>query len=775
LQRIMILLFLLVFAATCASSAPAKKKDTDDYVSLRISVRVNGQFTGNSKQVSDDGSSIRTYQDSYTTSYTSTAKWKVIDLDQADDVAVLELVSDHYNVSGSGQGAMNSIQKSKWYGSYTNGKRKEGWQTETSSSNWIYKFPTDSKPFPAQIRLHKRAKTFRIELNAVGPETPEAVGKTVMEFHNPEYNDSKVLDSPTASNLGGAMGTMSQIVAIPLDKNEKRLTGKFDPEKPYAVSGTALYNASESPMYKQMIDSLAASLGQGGSVNGNGNLYVSYTLAWNCEPEDVDAILVPNGSYESWLPEASTSGNDPGNTIVFDVKLVDKNTGKEPEDKTAYFQCDLSDVSKEPGSCMNSSSKGTEPDLKMLSADNPDMETVSPDGQSATSKKKLKSGALSISCYDGAAYGRLKVEAHLDDGRVVLAHLEGKSGGMDVTIPYDDNNNKIADAWEDSKGVKGKSPSADDDEQPLGDHDNGDGLTIWEEYRGFMEDGNYIRTDPKKKDFFICDTIGGKSKKAIDRFKALTKLDVHDKLTVEELDVSRVINRNHSGDAPHVVDQHGIIVETWGTKGTCMAAGGPGTPKSITQVLIDSTLRDTATRKLSGGGTKTYDYFEPTVAHELLHCCNVWHHGQVDNQVFWHAETVAGVTDLYEYANEEDSGHPENGTKITAYVESGLAILLATDPFWANPRSIWMGEKQGQHSGVEDCVMRYDCSDGYERSAASRYYLQVDREPVGEGLCTSAKGTGVNAADRAPRPRYGDAAADKGDCVDQICVNDLYH
>jgi hypothetical protein len=134
-------------------------------------------------------------------------------------------------------------------------------------------------------------------------------------------------------------------------------------------------------------------------------------------------VIVPFSDYNAWLPEASTSGNDPGNTIIFEVKLIDKKTGKEPKDETAYFQCDLLEVSKEPGACMKSPSKGTEPDLKILPTDNPDMETVAPDGQSAKSKEKIKKCDLSVSSFDGGAYGKLKIMAHLNDGRTILAHL----------------------------------------------------------------------------------------------------------------------------------------------------------------------------------------------------------------------------------------------------------------------------------------------------------------------------------------------------------------
>ena len=41
-------------------------------------------------------------------------------------------------------------------------------------------------------------------------------------------------------------------------------------------------------------------------------------------------------------------------------------------------------------------------------------------------------------------------------------------------------------------------------------------------------------------------------------------------------------------------------------------------------------------------------------------------------------------------------------------------------------------------------------------------------------LCTSGAGTGVNDASHKPQPRYGDAAAGRGNCRDQIRVSDKY-
>jgi len=86
-----------------AFGAAPKDKENNDYVSLRISARVFGQFTGRYSEASEELSINKVHLDSYTTSYTTVTKWKVIDLDQPDDVAVLELVSDRPQVWGPGR------------------------------------------------------------------------------------------------------------------------------------------------------------------------------------------------------------------------------------------------------------------------------------------------------------------------------------------------------------------------------------------------------------------------------------------------------------------------------------------------------------------------------------------------------------------------------------------------------------------------------------------------------------------------------------------------
>jgi len=495
-------------------------------------------------------------------------------------------------------------------------------------------------------------------------------------------------------------------------------------------------------------------------------------------PSNVDAVIKvikPKGDYKGWQPWASTKQGQAGNSIAFDVELKDKKTGEPPGDKTAWFEFTLLDTTQEPGSCMNSPWADAEPDLKILKANNTQLASVGGDGQSAKSRDGLTSSPITVSCFDGGARGRLEVVAHLDDDTEVTAHM-AEDGTTDVSLPYDVDGNRIADAWEQQNDVVGKDEASDDDDQPQGNFFNGDGLTLWEEYRGFLQEGKHIRTDPHKKDLFICDTMGGRVKAAIARFEALTKIAVHARLTRDELSDWRVINRNHA-EGPHVVDQHGLL--TWPSTGTgsCEAVGGPGTPKTCREVRLDTAIANTQQGRGSGAA-KTYPLFVPCVVHELLHCCNVWHHGESDEhgQVWWRANAVDGKTSIYEYADAEDVGHTDRGQAVTVLDESTGKAFLPTDEYWRTAHYVWLGMHQGQHSGYEDCVMRYCCSDAYG-SGLVRYYLQwFGWEPVGQNICTSPAGTGVNAPDRKPKSRYGDADEEnrRGNCTDQICVNDRY-
>ncbi len=493
---------------------------------------------------------------------------------------------------------------------------------------------------------------------------------------------------------------------------------------------------------------------------------VVWTLRYGHPP--VDAVIKPQADYKTWLPEASTTQGEAAKFLTFSVDLKDKKTGDTPKEITASFDVKLLGTSKEPGSCMNSPWTDTEPDLKLRKDDNPDLSDVAPDGQSGSTKDKLTSINVYVSCFDGGAYGQLQVIAHLSDGTDVTAYLEG-SGEQQVSIPYDEDGDHIADAWQKDKGVVGKAPDSDDNDEGLspGNPNKGDGLTLWEEYRGFLEDGKWDHADPKKLNFFICDTAGGEVTAGISWFENISKLKVHSHLTPEELGTSRIINRNHA-EGPHKTDQHGVLIKP-SAGGSYSTVGGPGTPGMIEAVIVDPNPLG----YIADEGTRHWTVWDQ-VARELLQCCDVKYHGEAGYRLVWwwaRKAMVGGgdwVTRIYEYSTRPDPASGGLGQQVIVLGENRRPF----DPDWfTSPVGAMLGIKGGLHSGSDTCVMRWFDADGYEGPGNVRYWLQDDPEKRESFyLCTSPEGTGVNAASHTPQSRYGNAT--HGDCADQIRVKD---
>jgi len=87
-----------------------------------------------------------------------------------------------------------------------------------------------------------------------------------------------------------------------------------------------------------------------------------------------------------------------------------------------------------------------------------------------------------------------------------------------------------------------------------------------------------------------------------------------------------------------------------------------------------------------------------------------------------------------------------------------------------------VGIDHGEHSGAEDCLMRYYFAKYYESKKPAtignkQYYLIGEgTEHTGMEICHDKTGTGVNAPGHKPQSRYSDAA--HGDCASHICPND---
>jgi hypothetical protein len=545
------------------------------------------------------------------------------------------------------------------------------------------------------------------------------------------------------------------------------------------------------------------------------SVQATYSFSFNQEPEEVDAIMIPqpdaNPPYEQWMPAGGADEDTPGNTITVNVVLQKKGQpGSAPTEK-AQFKFELGNVSHEPGVSgnwpPNPKSKDGQypPDLKIDPAINPTLKVAS-DGQSADSPKGLQQSQITITSYDWAAYGKLKVTATLDDGNQTVAYVQagpnvkGGPGVTALTIPQDDNGNFIADALDRQLGFGGGSeapsgppsppiaaitlpffttltswaawlapqaqpsqpgvapdPDSDDDSSPTGDGTPGDGLSYFEEARGFNIQGQHKYTDPRKKDLFVFNPAGLDLSLFV-RSSGITVWQVAKNEFCEDCDQEspnhNVINHvGQTGGHHRLGNVHVVVIETvepteTEAAGNTAGESNEGSPPGGCGEGI---------RMVAGalsGVPNAQSQLLQNVAHELAHCANVRHHGDTD----YYATRVTYVSNNKPVSNA-DLGLPNDA------------------PF------IRVAAPKGEESGRQECIMRYNRASAlYEHPGGSikwNKFLPSGRvsfdftfgemykpwELPGTIFCDSQKGTG--AAGR----KAGNAT--RGNCKGEFCVNDI--
>ncbi|MEW6405816.1 MAG: hypothetical protein AB1649_28835, partial [Chloroflexota bacterium] len=215
--------------------------------------------------------------------------------------------------------------------------------------------------------------------------------------------------------------------------------------------------------------------------------------------------------------------------------------------------------------------------------------------------------------------------------------------------------------------------------------------------------------------------------------------------------------------------------------------------------------------------------FNNIIVHELLHSVGVYHHGGGDHEadfsyvpasykgnnrgepVLWMQNRWMKTTDAWNrdidvleemtgvnWAKRISPAMDFNLDRICADNASTLEVPPGTKFADLDRRlqelvmnlddnfKLQIGVQHGEHSGNEQCPMRYCIADVYKPKGSMQretYYLvPKGTENIGVEICKDPKGTGVNDSERKPRSRYGDAYDTLkyyyGNCAGQICVND---
>jgi hypothetical protein len=143
-----------------------------------------------------------------------------------------------------------------------------------------------------------------------------------------------------------------------------------------------------------------------------------------------------------------------------------------------------------------------------------------------------------VQATDTGAYGRLYAQSQ----ELGLNATYERTGQLFVDVPRDDDENHIAYAWEKAQHILGERLAANSDaeDQPFPDNKKGDGISLYDQYRGFivrLDDGKgnpiklHQRIDLKSKNLFVMikedDQAAALLRTAVEQFGAITGFAIH--------------------------------------------------------------------------------------------------------------------------------------------------------------------------------------------------------------------------------------------------------
>ncbi|MCD4721181.1 MAG: hypothetical protein K8S13_15175 [Desulfobacula sp.] len=482
---------------------------------------------------------------------------------------------------------------------------------------------------------------------------------------------------------------------------------------------------------------------------------------------------------EDWRPK----GGDESNIISIRAYIEEK-------EEKGIFKFILSEISKEKGIALN---KGDEDSLdfefeKNQAGFRQPIETS--DGWEIESENKQVEASVSIMAKDYGAWAKLKAQIQVAG---VWHDCKTDEGKTYVTVPYDKDEDHIADFWEKKYTIYSEPASADNDKEPrdVGDPaEPGDGFSNYEEYRGFFINDIWKTTDPTRKDIFIYDELGF----GVGLF---TELDLTVSLINQnEFNDDKFVNFNRGyGTLESQNGQKGIYLRGGFVEGSLGFAEGIGCPNVVGDITVDClTIWKHAVFEVMGKSTDMYEYREikdgnlstakgsvvqgydtyydvtitnapieynasieaaflkllnETIAHELGHGVNLTHHGE-DRQV------IKDNSDLENYLENYRNNDP-----MLEFIPGDTAVT----------GGIW--------SGDVSCVMRYGPPSNY-LGWDNRIYAYPGNEGNASrsSYCTSKEGTGINAPPQRteggkPYPVAGNAT--RGACKAMVDLKGTHY
>ncbi len=465
-------------------------------------------------------------------------------------------------------------------------------------------------------------------------------------------------------------------------------------------------------------------------------------------------------SYDDWLPEPGKDEYSKGSVMNVLLKLQSK-SGKPLKYSARSFELKLSNTSAEPGITINfplNPSVSPLPDLRFIAA--PIAESPAQDQSITLPCNNGVTGKAYIASYDGGGFSTLTVTAKLEGDITIDGHLS--NGEKEIPIPKRDPGSNIAKSWLAANGYPGET---DDKETSLANKNDGDGLSVYEEYRGVISEENFKRLDPNIKE------LGVRIKKAersfflngFDLFNRASNLEIV-RFFENEIPVDRRLNKN--SNTAHVYDQYALKIEKGDLpikdagKTYCNTDPVPNIPKENRLILISPNNIALDYQFWQGIAKVIFNRSLPysleektayTIAHELGHGVSCKHHGDdnsVEASIVKKRISAAGPYMILSYDGTEIKDHSITLDGLAGNfkdnLESGdLSCLMANQPY-----NLWVATVDNN----VPCLRL------------------VPLLPLGFAFCNSREDPqGINKKKaNGDSDYFGDAANGCGDCQGQI-------
>ena len=268
------------------------------------------------------------------------------------------------------------------------------------------------------------------------------------------------------------------------------------------------------------------------ALRRNGTVTVSWSLMR--ESPDPSEVTVEVNGYESWMPYGNIDDPKEAGPGPLLITATVHKKGDRKNLREAYLKISLPYVSKNKGVCGNwPQNAGEDEGLRFREKDYPKSDgLLYKDRTHLQTDIPVEQVTFAVRSHDYGAWGTLRITATDKQGRDLKIKVTGKET-PDLDIPKDEDSNRIADAWE-RKTTYGKGKDTDD-ETVSGQDARGDGVTLYDEYRGLvvLEQGKNVfgRLDPGKKQLFVIDPGGSFDSATWEKVTEIKAYKVNESLT----------------------------------------------------------------------------------------------------------------------------------------------------------------------------------------------------------------------------------------------------